>query len=80
MHPSSCTHIVAARGKGEVAGEDIPREDRTFRTDDTLLGVVVILHLCAKWFSKPQGEPSGVWTGHKNPEFRSAYEIHVTWE
>ena len=25
------------------------------------------LQLCARWFNSPQGEPSGVCTGHKNP-------------
>jgi len=64
--------MVAARGKGEVAGEDIPRDARTLRTEETLLAVVVIMHLCARWLSNPQGEPSGVWTGHKKPE------VHVS--
>jgi len=72
MQPSSCTHIVAVWGKGEVAGEETPSDARTFRTEETLLAVVVIMHLCARWLSNPQGEPSGVWTGHKKPR------VHVS--
>jgi len=64
--------MVAARGKGEVAGEDTPRDARTLRTEEVLLDVVVIMHLCARWLSNPQGEPSGVWTGHRKPR------VHVS--
>ena len=31
------------------------------------------LHSAAMWFSNPQGEPSGVWTGHKNPEKKNEH-------
>lgn len=67
MQPSSCTQIEAEPGNGEVAGELIPRDAKALRTEEMSLGVVMIPHLCERWLSKPQGLPSGVWTGHKKP-------------
>ena len=53
-------HIVADRGSGVVAGELTPRVANNLLIEEVLLIVVVILHLCARWLSSPQGEPSGV--------------------
>jgi hypothetical protein len=29
---------------------------------------VTTLQAAVKWLSRPQGEPSGVWTGHRKPQ------------
>lgn len=35
---------------------------------ETVRGDVTMRHVLLKWFSRPQGEPSGVWTGQRNPK------------
>ncbi len=54
-----------------VAAEDAsvaPSSATRRGTFDVSIPWVMSLHLCAKWFRRPQGEPSGVCTGHRNPQ------------
>lgn len=53
----------------------IPREVKS-RGRCVVLGVVVVTRqAAARWFNRPHGAPSGVWTGHRKP--RMSVENYV---
>ena len=53
-------------GRGPPSGV-IPRETNSLGRWAVEGVTVVTRQAAAKWLSKPQGAPSGVWTGQRNP-------------
>src|SRR5688572_4673057 len=64
--PSSCTTTLASREADDLP--DTPNCATSLGIPETSTVCVAILHLCARWLSNPHGLPSGVWTGHRNPQ------------
>ncbi|KAJ6261125.1 LOW QUALITY PROTEIN: hypothetical protein Dda_3790 [Drechslerella dactyloides] len=59
IFPSSWTARVASAGTGNILAEWTPSVNTSGPMWLQSNVVVATLHLCARWFSKPQGEPSG---------------------
>jgi hypothetical protein len=67
MRPSNCTHIFWLPFTEGAIGSVIPWATSKVGMRDTARGEVTMRHVRDRWLSRPHGDPSGVWTGHRKP-------------